>query len=187
MEVEEGVRTEVLSRFPQGSVLAVELRPAGDHLPDEAGKGLVLLLVPRGPEEYNAIALEDSPKRRRGIPEAVYTVVVNEFRKTHAAALGQLGRDLPQLIPGCTHLGVRYGGYSGEWTIQVPPEQRHLTAVMARLDPTDLETLDTLIAAGCATSRADAMRWALGCIRERPAFQQLRERVREMETLKAAL
>jgi Arc/MetJ-type ribon-helix-helix transcriptional regulator len=63
-------------------------------------------------------------------------------------------------------------------------KSRDLTPVMTRLDGTDLETLDALIAAGIAASRADAVRWALARIRERPAYAQLRERAREIERLK---
>jgi hypothetical protein len=48
-----------------------------------------------------------------------------------------------------------------------------LTPVMARLGPDDLHTLDTLITAGIASSRAEAVRWALARIRERPAYEQL--------------
>jgi Arc/MetJ-type ribon-helix-helix transcriptional regulator len=48
----------------------------------------------------------------------------------------------------------------------------------------DLETLDALITAGIASSRAEAVRWALARIRERPAYAQLRERAREIERLK---
>jgi hypothetical protein len=65
------------------------------------------------------------------------------------------------------------------------PDSPGLTPVMARLGPEDLETLDTLIAAGIATSRAEAVRWALARIRERPAFEQLRARTREIEELKS--
>jgi Arc/MetJ-type ribon-helix-helix transcriptional regulator len=63
-------------------------------------------------------------------------------------------------------------------------EGGELTPVMARLGPTDLETLDALITAGIAASRAEAVRWALARIRERPAYAQLRERAREIERLK---
>ena len=55
---------------------------------------------------------------------------------------------------------------------------------MARLGPVDLETLDALITAGIAANRADAVRWTLARIRERPAYAQLRERAREIERLK---
>jgi hypothetical protein len=60
-----------------------------------------------------------------------------------------------------------------------------LTPVMARLGLEDLETVDTLITAGIAANRADAVRWALARIRERPAYEKLRERAREIEELKA--
>jgi len=60
-----------------------------------------------------------------------------------------------------------------------------LVPVMARLAPGDLETVDTLITAGTAANRAEAVRWALARIRERPAYAQLRERTREIEELKA--
>jgi Arc/MetJ-type ribon-helix-helix transcriptional regulator len=56
---------------------------------------------------------------------------------------------------------------------------------MARVGAEDLETLDTLITAGIATSRAEAVRWALARIRERPAYEQLRARTREIEDLKS--
>jgi Arc/MetJ-type ribon-helix-helix transcriptional regulator len=59
-----------------------------------------------------------------------------------------------------------------------------LTPVMARLGPTDLQTLDTLITAGIASNRADAVRWALARIRERPAYEQLLTITRSIEELK---
>ena len=59
------------------------------------------------------------------------------------------------------------------------------TPVMARLGPEDLETLDMLITAGIASSRAEAVRWALARLRERPAYEQLRARTREIEELKS--
>ncbi len=63
-------------------------------------------------------------------------------------------------------------------------EGGELTPEMARLGPVDLETLDALITAGIAGSRAEAVRWALARIRERPAYAQLRERALEIERLK---
>jgi hypothetical protein len=38
---------------------------------------------------------------------------------------------------------------------------------------------------GIGTSRAEVMRWAIGRIRENPAYAQLEERVRETGELKA--
>jgi len=59
------------------------------------------------------------------------------------------------------------------------------THVMVRLRPAELDIVDTLIAAGIANNRAEAIRWALTRIRERPAYQQLREHTRDIERLKS--
>ncbi|HUN34005.1 MAG TPA: hypothetical protein VMU95_18545, partial [Trebonia sp.] len=54
-----------------------------------------------------------------------------------------------------------------------------------RLGPADLETLDALITAGTAASRAEAVGWVLARIRERPAYPRLSERARELNQLRA--
>jgi len=59
------------------------------------------------------------------------------------------------------------------------------THVMVRLKTADLDIVDTLIAAGIANNRAEAIRWALTRIRERPAYEQLREHTRDIERLKS--
>jgi hypothetical protein len=58
------------------------------------------------------------------------------------------------------------------------------THVMVRLKAAELDIVDTLIAAGIAGNRAEAIRWALTRIRERPAYDQLREHTRNIERLK---
>ncbi len=67
--------------------------------------------------------------------------------------------------------------------------QAHLTArataSVTRLGPEDLATVDTLITAGIANSRAEVLRWALGRIREHPAYPQIQARVRGISELKA--
>lgn len=64
------------------------------------------------------------------------------------------------------------------------PADGEFTPVMVRLRAPELEIVDTLINAGIAPNRAEAVRWALGRISERPAYAQLRERTREIERLK---
>ena len=59
------------------------------------------------------------------------------------------------------------------------------TRVDVRLGPANLEALDTLIMAGIADDRADAVRWALARFRQQPEYEQLRERVREIDRLRA--
>ena len=56
---------------------------------------------------------------------------------------------------------------------------------MVRLKAPELEIVDTLIAAGIANNRAEAIRWALTRIRERPAYEQLREPTRDIDRLKS--
>ena len=58
------------------------------------------------------------------------------------------------------------------------------THVMVRLKTPELDIVDTLIAAGIAGNRAEAIRWALTRIRERPAYEQLRQHTRHIERLK---
>jgi hypothetical protein len=53
------------------------------------------------------------------------------------------------------------------------------------LGPADLVTLDALIMAGVGTSRTEVIRWALGRIRENPAYARLLGRVREIGELRA--
>jgi len=48
--------------------------------------------------------------------------------------------------------------------------------VPAHLGPAGLETVDTLIMAGIADDRADAIRLVLPRFREQPEYEQLRER-----------
>jgi Arc/MetJ-type ribon-helix-helix transcriptional regulator len=55
--------------------------------------------------------------------------------------------------------------------------------VMVRLKAPELEIVDTLITAGIANSRAEAIRWALTRISERPAYAQLREHTRDIQRL----
>jgi hypothetical protein len=49
----------------------------------------------------------------------------------------------------------------------------------------DLATLDALVVAGIAASRAESVRWCLARVREQPAYAKLSERARELDELKA--
>ena len=86
--------------------------------------------------------------------------------------------------PNGGHRGprMRLGGGPGRI---MPSGEGPMTPVMARLGPEDLQTLDMLITVGIATSRAEAVRWALARIRERPAYEQLRAHTRQIEELKS--
>ena len=63
-------------------------------------------------------------------------------------------------------------------------EHGAVTPVVAELGPPGLDTLDTLIRAGFAATRPQAIRWALDRIRERPAYSRLLDLQRDTDALK---
>ena len=73
--------------------------------------------------------------------------------------------------------GQRLSDYQ-EW------ERGEATFVRAPMGPAGLETLDTLIMAGIAATRSEAIRWALDRFRELPAYEGVRERVRDADALR---
>jgi hypothetical protein len=176
-ETERQLNELVRARFPGDAVKRVALLQHGDDPVVEPGELMVrvILQVPDGPEgEERAL---------------------DEFRETHGAAMKHFRRDLEERLPEVRRVEITTEATEGKprqgrfmiRTVGGPGERDRgdLTPVMARLGPVDLETLDALITAGIATNRAEAVRWALARIRERPAYAQLRDRVREIDELKA--
>ncbi len=110
---------------------------------------------------------------------------LHKFERAHRKAIHEFREDLSEEAAGGTQAGVPDGGRAPRTDDRAgragpaargPGGRRRggdLTPVMARLAPADLETLDTLITAGIAPNRAEAVRWALARIRERPAYEQI--------------
>jgi hypothetical protein len=63
-------------------------------------------------------------------------------------------------------------------------EQGESTRELTRLGADGLKALDTLIMARTAATRPEAVRWAIGRIRERPAYRRLRELRKEADMLR---
>jgi hypothetical protein len=178
----------VRARVTGTAIGKVELLQYGDVPEIEPGEllGRVFLTAPEGAD------VADLAVRRQ---------VLKEFRSANPGALAALSKDFgnagfgsglfvtegPDAGPDgpgpLLHLTIKLS--RGSSALGLGGGGQPLTAVMARLDTEDLETLDTLIAAGIAGSRAEAVRWALARIRERPAYEQLRARAREIEDLKS--
>jgi len=167
----------VRERMSGAPIERVEVLRYGDDPEVEPGQLLARVVV---------AAPDDEPDRLRAF---------ESFHDERRAAFRELRQELDKL-PVRVILQFIAGGAGtasgGGPKIQLlharggaEPEGTGLTPVMARLGATDLETLDTLIAAGIAGSRAEAVRWSLARIRERPAFEQLRARTREIEELKS--
>jgi hypothetical protein len=164
-------------RFGGAAIDRVELLQYGDDPEVEPGERLARVVLRAG----------ESEEERKQAMQA--------FDEVHRSAVRELRRDLNQ-VPEIGLLEVIVGDQDADDTVPVrkvrllprraaPEGAEALTPVMARLGPDDLDTVDTLITAGIAGNRADAVRWALARIRERPAYEKLRERAHEIEELKA--
>ncbi len=176
------LEAQVKEHFPDGGVQRIALLPHGDDPEVEPG-GLwvrVFFKVAGVPQEGEA-----------------RTLTLTAWQDAHAAMLDELQLEFAQALPVARLLEFKFvldddsvlngsirrriGGSAAD----LAERQRDLTPVMARLGPVDLWTLDTLITAGIATNRAEALRWVLARIRERPAYAKLRERAQELDELKA--
>lgn len=176
--IEQMLADEMTKRFPGAPIERVALLQYGDEPMIEPGELLVRIIL-NGPDG-----------------ETEHEEAMHAFHKTHREAFEQLRHELAVKLPEVQRLQIRASGDGGNTVgmmIRGPARSLEaralaggeLTPVMARLAPADLETLDTLITAGIAPNRAEAVRWSLARIRERPAYAQLRERAQEIEELKA--
>jgi hypothetical protein len=173
------------SRFPDPAVQQVVLRQYGDEPTIEPGELLVRLVLEPG----------DGPRPDGTDGDAL---VIEGFHRDQGPAIQGFRHDL-QTVPqvAMVEFVLAGDGYSDERPgpssriSQAEPDvvldraEAPLVPIMARLGPADLETVDTLITAGIASSRAEAVRWALARIRDRPAYARLRDHAREIEALKA--
>ena len=122
--------------------------------------------------------------------------VLQDFSRAFRCELRKFWDELASSVPEAACLELRFGtgegGPASCWTASPGllrcagwPEA-DLTPVMASLaagGPGDAGHADQPPAS--RSNRADAVRWALTRIRERPAYEQLRARSREIEELKA--
>ena len=175
--LELGVEQELNWQCGDGTVQRAEVLLHGDEPEIEPGQAMLrIILTPAG-----------------GDPEET----LHAFEKTHRAAIEDLGDKVAQRMPVIRRMLFTLPTQPGERGHPVislsvsPPDRatagRNLTPVMARLDPGDVEVLDTLITAGIVSNRADGVRWALARIRQRPAYMQLREHIGKLDDLKAQL
>ncbi len=162
------IEKEVLGRFPDGTLRSVQVLQYGEDPAIEPGQVGIRLTIEATPGDDGEM--------------------LDAFMGTHRAVLKGLRRDIRQLSPETKRVEFVSGADGkNKFLMRLGEDEPsgELTPVMARLGPADLETLDTLIAAGFAANRAQAVRWALARIRERPAYAQLRDRAREIEELKS--
>lgn len=179
---------EVRTRLAGAPIDSVELLQYGDVPEIEPGEmlGKIFIALPDGTDAA------DMTERRRAFTafSNAHREAVAELRKALGATSfggGMHDMNFPNTDPASPRGPVAHMTLKEDRirALLGPGGEQSVTAVMARLGREDLETLDTLIAAGIAGSRAEAVRWALARIRERPAYEQLRARSREIEALKS--
>jgi Arc/MetJ-type ribon-helix-helix transcriptional regulator len=171
--VQRMIDAEATKRFPPDAVPRLALLHYGDHPMIEPGE-LYLLVIPG----------QDGATQ-----DAWWAEHFDRLENLRA-------QRLPEVKGFMLTTGARDSAGRPPTTIRQPvgislldPEDdeiaRGLTPVTAHLGPADLATLDTLITAGIAASRAEATRWALARTREQPAYAQLSERLRGPGGLRA--
>jgi hypothetical protein len=177
--IANSAEAQLRSAFPEGVFTQVDVLGYGDDPDVEPGETAIRAFVDRA--GHRAGTFEDDE------------VVIRAFGKAHSQVITWLHRDgnLPsiawvQLIPDTPERrapgAVLWGFPSMFWGMRrdVASEAPGFADVRTRLGPEDLATVDALIKAGIASSRAEAMRWAIGRIRENPASTQIQERLREI-------
>jgi hypothetical protein len=177
-----GVEKHLRSVFPDGGISRVQVLEYGDDPAVEPGDVAVRIFLAR-------------PDRPEG--EEADEEILGSFEKANRERLKKLHDDLPRVIawvefqPDSPDGAEKRPGHvlkigrGGRATKPLDEASEELTPVMTRLGPADLATVDTLITAGIAGSRAEVLRWAVGRIRENPAYAQIQDRVREINELKA--
>lgn len=175
--VQQLLEEEIKGRFPAGTIERVRLLQHGDDPVVEPGRFVVRVVV--------AASGHEADRERVG----------REFEGSFRQQMDELRQDMRDKLPDASRIEIRIGDdpSSPRFIMAWPGRSlearalagSELTPVMARLGPVDLETLDALITAGIAGSRADAVRWALARIRERPAYAQLLAKSAEIEQLKS--
>ena len=170
--LEREIETEAKIRFPGGAVSRVRLLQYGDDPEVEPGD-LWVRVIPTadGPEDWQRS--------------------LDAFVDTHGAAIDQfvsyLAEKLCQIriVEFTFNVPVNRDGHCPRWSRGVAQKLSDYRREslgedifeLARLGPAGLETVDTLITAGIADTRSEAIARALDRFRELPAYERLREHV----------
>jgi hypothetical protein len=183
-QIQHEIDSAAKKLFP-GRIRRVELLQYGDAPMIEPGQLMARLVF------ANPVGMHDpdaSARDRRAVTAA--------FKREVGPGLSQLRDSLLQRWPEIRYMGLMFEDDSGrrvDGQVQFLDDYRAVAAdgefthVMVRLKTAELDIVDTLIAAGIAGNRAEAIRWALTRLPERPAYEQLREHTRDIERLKNEL
>ena len=179
--IEREIEDEVHERFPGDVIKQAVLLHYGDDPEIEPGELFVrVFLRADRPEDYEQVIRAFERDHQAAIEEFLLELVAKlreirlvEFTFPDNPVTGESDGPCNRM-----EFGQRLADLQA-W------ELGEATHVPAHLGPAGLETVDTLIMAGIADDRADAIRLVLPRFREQPEYEQLRERVREIDRLRA--
>jgi len=179
---EREIEDEVHKRFPGDAVQRVVLLHYGDDPEIEPGELWVrVFLRADRPEEYDPIIKAFERDHQAAIEGFLFELVarLREIRLVEFT-FSKNPVTIEKDDGPCNRMefGQRLADLQA-W------ERGEAIHVPAHLGPAELETVDTLIVAGIADDRADAIRLVLPRFRNQPEYEQLRERVREIDRLRA--
>jgi hypothetical protein len=178
--IEREIDDEVRARFPADVIKQAVLLHYGDDPEIEPGQLWVRILLPADrPEEYEQI-VSAFARDHQTVIEEIPRYLAEKLREIRLVEF--TFSDNP--VTSASH-GPRRHLIVGDRLADVRARELGEARVDARLGPANLETVDTLIRAGIADDRADAIRWVLVRFRQQPEYEQLRERVREFDRLRA--
>jgi len=176
------IEQQLRSVFPEDAIARVQVLGYGDDPEVEPGDTAVRVYIPRSDRPEGEEADEEIVK---AFEEANHALIKKVREKLpHFIGWVEFRADGPGDVAGRHGPVLKMGGRGGR-ARAFDEASEELTPVMTRLGPVDLATVDTLITAGIANSRAEVLRWAVGRIREHPAYAQLQDRVHEINELKA--
>ena len=181
--ITNAVKNRLLSAFPEGTFARVDVLAYGDDPAVEPGETAIRVFIDRAgrPEENwdSRETLDDWAKANSEGLDKLHDGLLP------AIAWIEFFPDTPerQAVPSRPDWG-HAKSFLGNRTnvLEATPD---FTRVVTLLGPADLAAVDALIMAGVATSRAEALRWAVGRIRENPAYTELQGRVHDIDELKA--
>lgn len=182
----DSLAAQLRSAFPEGAFTQVNVLGYGDDPDVEPGETAIRAFVDRG--GHPATTFEDDEDVIQGFADANSQAITRLHRDRQLPGIAwiQLIPDTPdRRAPGAVLWGFpsMFFGMRSDGADAAPG----FASVHTRLGPADLATVDALITAGIATSRAEVMRWAIGRIRENPAYAQIQARAREISKLKDQL
>jgi hypothetical protein len=182
--ISDSVVAQFRSAFPEGTFTQVDVLGYGDDPDVEPGETAIRAFVDRVGRP--AETFQDDEEVMRAFEEAHRQAITWLHRDGQLPSIAwiQLIPDTPdRRAPGAVLWGFpsMFFGMRSDVTDAAPG----FASVHTRLGPADLAMVDALITAGIASSRAEVMRWALGRIRENPAYAQFQERAHETGELKA--